>query len=247
MIDKRRMGLKAAARAGALVHPHQMSAFVKYAFIARVVRDLGIEVILDVGANRGQFAQSMRDIGFAGQIVSFEPVAEQFAVLERASANDSKWQALNFAAGENEEAQQINVMKSGLFSSFNAPSAAETALFRSENEVVDRRQVGVRRLEAVIDELGLSGSLPKTLLKSDTQGYEMSVFRGMGEKLRSLRAILAEVSSIAIYENAPDMIEILSFLKDHGFLPVSFFPVNCDEDWRALEFDYLCVNRGASR
>ena len=246
-MDNRRMGLKAARMTGRLVDPHRLTAFVKYAFISRVISDLGISLILDVGANRGQFAQSMRDIGYQGTILSFEPVAEQFDALQQAAQGDEKWRVFNVAAGDVNGARTINVMRSSVFSSFNRPSVESTAAFGADNEVVGQREVGVRRLDGLIDELGLSGSLNRTLLKSDTQGHEPNVFRGMGEKLRSVRAVLTEISSIPVYENTPDMLEIVSFLKENGFFPVSFFPVNRDADWQAIEFDYLCVNRALAR
>lgn len=59
----------------------------------RRVRDLfdfldtrSIDVVLDVGANIGQFGQSLRAGGYRGKIVSFEPVKAAFDVLSRRAA-----------------------------------------------------------------------------------------------------------------------------------------------------------------
>ena len=51
----------------------------------KIINRFNIDHIIDVGANEGQFAQSMRRLGFTGRISSFEPLNDVFKELsERA-------------------------------------------------------------------------------------------------------------------------------------------------------------------
>jgi hypothetical protein len=60
---------------------------------------LCISCVLDVGAHEGTYGRELRRLGYSGHIVSFEPVAENFAILARASSGDPRWRAFPYALG----------------------------------------------------------------------------------------------------------------------------------------------------
>ncbi|HEY1736280.1 MAG TPA: FkbM family methyltransferase [Methylovirgula sp.] len=212
---------------------HFKTLFAKYA----------IDLIFDVGANGGQFATTMRDYGFAGDILSFEPVAAEFARLTAAATGDRRWAPMHCALGEREGEQTINIMADSVFSSFNAPSEAMTSAFAKENKVVATEVVTVKRLDRIIADQKLASRLPHALLKCDTQGFDLHVLEGCGEDLAKVRLLQIETSISKLYDNAPSMIHMLNYLDARGFAPVAFFPVNRLGDGSVVEFDYLGVNR----
>src|ERR1700686_1867632 len=84
--------------------PHaQLGRVSELSFLRRLLTQLDVDCVLDVGANRGQFAQELRGIGYNGQIISFEPIASEFSVLRRKFANDSKWRGYQIALGSKAE------------------------------------------------------------------------------------------------------------------------------------------------
>lgn len=68
--------------------------------LARLLQVLDIGVVLDVGANKGQYAAGLRNrYQFAGEIHSFEPLSAAFAELATRSAKDARWHAHHMALG----------------------------------------------------------------------------------------------------------------------------------------------------
>ena len=84
---------------------------------AQLLRHLGIQRVVDVGANVGQYADSLRELGYRGEIWSFEPLASAYAELERRSQGDSSWRATRTAVGAREGELQLHVSQSSIFSS----------------------------------------------------------------------------------------------------------------------------------
>jgi FkbM family methyltransferase len=77
---------------------------------------------LDVGANVGQFRDMLRlQIGFAGHIHSFEPIAALVEKLNERAHMDPPWSIHPFALGAERGKRAINVMASTGFSSFLKP------------------------------------------------------------------------------------------------------------------------------
>src|SRR5882672_4717902 len=67
--------------------------------LAAIFDRLKIDCVLDVGAHVGQYGRFLRNIGYTGHIVSFEPVRANFARLERRSERDAKWTIHRLALG----------------------------------------------------------------------------------------------------------------------------------------------------
>ena len=96
---------------------------------------LKIDTVLDVGANHGQFASSLRDNGYDGWIYSFEPVKSVFDSLTARMSSTQKWKGFNVALGDADDRKTINVAagdaQASSFLSFNEDGPARWGDSRS--------------------------------------------------------------------------------------------------------------------
>ena len=66
-----------------------LSQLAARAHLQELLRRLAINLVIDVGANQGQFALGLRALGYRGRIVSFEPQTAQYAHLRTLTARDA--------------------------------------------------------------------------------------------------------------------------------------------------------------
>jgi FkbM family methyltransferase len=56
----------------------------------------------------------MRNLGFNGEIVSFEPMKKAFDKLKKLSSSDPKWKVFNYSIGERDGNTSINIAKNSV-------------------------------------------------------------------------------------------------------------------------------------
>jgi FkbM family methyltransferase len=200
-----------------------------------LMRRRAINVVLDVGANAGQYGELLRERGYSGRIVSLEPVAEAFAELERLARADGNWEARQVAASDADGELTLNITGDSRSSSVLARNERFAGLAGWAPK--ESRPVPARRLEGLVPELLHPGE--RAYLKLDVQGYEHSVLDGAGTALDRFEAIELELSVTALYEGQPDVAEMLPLLARLGFRPVSLEPILLDEDGLLMELDGL--------
>src|SRR5690242_19513073 len=87
-----------------------------------------INLVLDVGANTGQFGQNLRALGYTGHIVSFEPLSGAHRVLVKTASRDKKWSVpQKVAIGGHSGTVEIHVSANSVSSSVLAMLDAHVA------------------------------------------------------------------------------------------------------------------------
>jgi FkbM family methyltransferase len=174
-----------------------------------------VNLIFDVGANRGDFGRWLRDAGYGGRIVSFEPLAAPWAELSKAAAGDPLWEvAPRGAIGAEDGEAEMNVSKN-LFSSSVLSIRDECVAVASEAAYVGRETVPLRRLDTIGEPYVRKDSV--LLIKADVQGFEREVLRGAQGLLKSAAGLLLELSLAPLYDGQCDYNELISELKAQGF------------------------------
>jgi FkbM family methyltransferase len=196
-----------------------------------------VDHVIDVGANTGQFGREVRSL-YAGTISSFEPVSLAFAKLAQVIAADNNWNAYQYALGARSETKTIHVPDSLLFSSLLRANDYCATRFGARTVAQREESVTIRRLDEVLDEISPGNGQQRIFLKLDTQGYDMEVFKGLGDKLQNVVALQSEVSMIPIYENMPHWTQSISIFEEAGFGVAGMFPVSWDAG-RIVEYDCI--------
>lgn len=203
-----------------------------------------IDCVFDVGANLGQYRNFLRRrCAYDELLISFEPVRANAEALLQRSQWDPKWVVRDIALGDQNGQLEINVMANSEFSSFRAPNSAAVPEYTEQNSVVAKELVQVRRLDDVVQELSDKYGFETFYLKLDTQGFDRAVLEGAGASLERVPALQTEISVLKLYEDAPNYLEMVTYLNGLGFELSGLFPVNRDKYERVIEFDCVAVNR----
>ena len=181
---------------------------------ANLLRNLDISVVFDVGANRGDYALGLRQLGYRGKIVSFEPQKAAFAALTAAAAKDPNWVAVNAALGEAKCERSLNVSRNSYSSSFLDVSA-EILTIEKGIEPVAQETVNVLTLDEIWS--AYASRADRILLKLDVQGFEGAVLAGAKTFLTSCLALQIELALFPSYIGQKLLPEMLARLSAHGF------------------------------
>jgi FkbM family methyltransferase len=185
------------------------------AHFMRVLSTHNVNLVFDVGANIGQFGRSLREAGYRGRIVSFEPLSAAWEQLAAASSKDSLWEVAPRAAIGSEDGE-IDLHVAGN----SVSSSALEMLSMHENTAPESRYVGsekapLRRLDSVGLEYLRPDSVP--ILKIDTQGYEDRVLHGASGIMDRIMGLQIELSLVPLYEGQMLFNDLIDYVKTAGF------------------------------
>lgn len=209
--------------------------------LARLLDFARINLVVDVGANTGQFGRLLRELRYSGRIVSFEPLTKAHSELQRVAAGDSFWTvAPRMALGDREQAAKINISKNSQSSSLlemgsaHISASVESAFHASETVIV-------RTLDSVLSDYVCQDD--RVLLKVDVQGYEDRVLRGAHDSLSRISGLQIELSLVPLYQGQALFDCMTHDLLDRGFTTWSIDPIFTDpRSGRVLQVDALFVS-----
>lgn len=199
-----------------------------------------INLVVDVGANEGQYARARREFGFDGRIVSFEPLRDAFAVLKQHCDKDNNWYAYRLALGSVPAMRTMNQCSSSDFSSLLTPNPYASKRFGWRAEIASQEEIQVTTLAQLWSAIVTDIPKPRVLLKLDTQGFDMEVLAGAVGVLHDVHALQIELSLRSIYDGAPRYLESLARLEALGFEVTGLYPVTRDNETLAV-IEYDCV------
>lgn len=205
-------------RAGVHLAPHSVGSDPNLRR-QRLLEWLGVDLLLDVGANVGQYATVIREGGYTGQIASFEPQEAAYRELATAAASDPNWTARHCGLGVEAGEVQINTSASSGSSSI-LPMAQRHLEIAPQSKYVGTEIIRMETLDNAAKELLASSA--RVGLKMDVQGYEMEVLGGGSGVLRRAVFVESEMALVEIYRGGAAFEQLVSTFYDAGLRMASF-------------------------
>jgi FkbM family methyltransferase len=202
-----------------------------------------VTVVFDIGANIGQYASSLRNNGYRGRIVSFEPLSAAHAELSANADLDPGWQvAPRSAVGAAVGKATLNISPESDMSSLlpltddAAEKFASVRPTASETAPLTTLAAELPRYAAADDVI---------FVKSDTQGYEMEVLDGLADTADRIVGLQLELSLVPIYQGQPDYLTVLERVRELDFTPHLVVPGYFSRHHgQMIEFDVVCFRGG---
>lgn len=211
-------------------HHVDAAAVAQGLFLSRLLRTHRISTSVDVGANRGQFAEMIRRFGFEGDIVSLEPDEGSAAELRRRAEQDAHWRVLQVAAGQTGAEAQLNRFPDSTFNSLHLPNEAGMVLFQTMRVEPTRSPVRLTTLDDLLESGELGACDPPILLKTDTQGSDLAVLKGASRLLERCQVVVTELALKPIYSGAASGWSTYRLLRKSGFRLASVHDVSNDAE-----------------
>lgn len=182
--------------------------------LVKMIHHFNINTVIDGGANVGQFATTLRKAGFAGRIVSAEPLSSAFAQLEVAASRDPLWSAERLAFSDTEGSIEMNIAANSVSSSA-LPMLAAHSDAAPDSMYVGKESAPSATVDSFVSRHGIDPAV--TMLKLDVQGFEGTVLAGTSGTIGQFAAAQMELSWVPLYDGQWLADDVIEFLKKHGY------------------------------
>lgn len=193
----------------------------------KLLQHYKIDLVFDIGANKGQYALGIIDAGYTNKIVSFEPLTSVHAIIDAESKKHINWTvAPRCAIGSKNKEFDINI---------SANSVSSTMLNMLDSHIKgapDSKVIGTEKVQVFpLDEIGEEylGNAKNIFLKIDVQGFEQEVLVGAQAMIEKAKGVEIEISLVPLYENQNWLLpQILDYMSQRGFQLTSIVPAFTD-------------------
>jgi FkbM family methyltransferase len=204
-----------------------------------VLAGLAAATVLDIGANRGQFALAARRRFPAALILSFEPLAQARAIFTRAFAGDPRVELFPLALGAGDGTALLHRSRHDDSSSLLPIGDLQAQTFPGTEEV-GTENVTLARLDTVLAGRTLAGPV---LCKIDVQGGELEALKGFGALAAAIDLVMIELSFVTFYTGQPLYVDIDAHLRGQGFVVERLYAADLDRDGTILQCNALYRRR----
>lgn len=184
--------------------------------LAQLLAHNKIDTVLDIGANDGGYGKELREGGYAGDILSFEPLEMPHRALSKLADADPRWHVADpMALGSSDGEIEINIAGNSTSSSILEMESLHKAA-APKSGYIGKQKVQIRKLDSISNPL--ISSKRNIYLKIDTQGYESEVLAGAEETMRFVTGVQLELSLTPLYQDQILYRELIDQMLSMGFV-----------------------------
>lgn len=184
--------------------------------LAKALQIGGINVVFDIGANAGQFSSGIREHGYTGKIISFEPLSSARKKLLVIASHYRDWTVHDRCAiGDQDGEVEINISGNSVSSSV-LPMLELCSSAAVGSAYIDSERVPISKLDTISHHYLTPES--NLFIKIDTQGFEWQVLDGASETLQRAHGVLCELSLVPLYDGQRLWRDIVERLETKGFM-----------------------------
>lgn len=208
----------------------------------RIIKKNNIDehIIVDVGGATGVTAKIFSQHFQKTKIWVFEPLEENYKVLQSLSSENNNLVIIPKAAGNKKGKTGLNIAKRITSSSLFKLNPDKNSNFFSEIlETKDTKEIEITTLDDTLPDNKII-----SILKLDVQGYELEVLKGAGKTLTKTFLIILEMNNHDGYMGAPKYYEVDKYLRENNFILFDIFPSVKDDD-QLKEWDCIYVNKSS--
>ena len=213
---------------------------------SQIIKTSNVDLVIDVGANKGQYASALFKQGYVGDILSFEASSSVYDRLILEASSNARWRVNRRAAlGASPGTVSFNIAgNEGLSSSVLQMGATHLA------SVPDSQYIATETVEMTTLAHEMSSdikSYKRVFLKLDVQGYEKEVLAGALPILPYIFGVQIELSTTSLYEGDETFEYFFEFFERKGF---ELWDVQSGhrhtKTRRLLQFDAVFIKSGSA-
>lgn len=208
---------------------------------ALAYRHFQVDTLLDIGANAGQYAELIRELGYKGDIHSFEPTSKAFNLLSKKAKRDKGWHVHKLAIGAYKGVIEINISENSFSSSILEIEKLHITS-APQSRYINKETVSIETIDNLFPKI--TREKRSVFMKIDTQGYESEVLKGAENSLQKIKCIQLEMSLVKLYKDEWLFEEIFNYLKKRNFeiytIEPEFYNTNTGQ---LLQVDAIFYNK----
>lgn len=173
------------------------------------------DLVVDIGANNGQWIVEVRSHGYNGNAICIEPLKKNYDKLK--VVNSYNTVAINCAVGNKNGYIYINQSSNDGRSSSILKLDDYHINAAPKIKYIGKEKVKIAKLSKILE----TNTHKKIFVKIDTQGYEFEVLKSINKKnLKRIYAFEIETNLVSTYKKLTLIEDVIKFLRIRGYRPL---------------------------